>query len=497
MRDSILTTLRPVRQRQWSESIARAAVHGLIIGAMIATILGGLRLSGLWPMPLISGLGVLIGIPAGAAMFVFMRCLLNADWLPTARAVDWHYELKDRTETALAFVQHNTEPASPWAELQLADALRYLEQVEPRTIVPSLWPSSWRWAAATSTLAVTLLFWPTGTGPVSAGSSHPIDAIVTEAEIVETDLRELLEQLPDEHDSEIEQMLNELLAKAEEMKEPGVDLREALAKLSEMQSELQAVAAELNVAGNDEQLKSIGEALQSADALKSAGEALQNSQHKQAADELAKLDNPQLDRKEARTVSDKLKKAADSAKQQGQKKLNEAAKQIADGLDKSDPSQTQQGLSKLSDSARQQANRKQVSDLLKKQSDKLGECKGNCQSNANGNKPGQKPNLQAGKGTNSETQGTRTDLAAKHNEEKIQGQKGEQGEGDVEKIATTSETDEHAKRSLKEVYHKYRKLSDAVLDAEDIPLGHRQTIRRYFEAIRPTSDDAKSNNKSR
>jgi len=43
---------------------------------------------------------------------------------------------------------------------------------------------------------------------------------------------------------------------------------------------------------------------------------------------------------------------------------------------------------------------------------------------------------------------------------------------------------------LKEVYSKYRKMSDAVLDSEDIPLGHRQTIRRYFEAIRPSAEDA-------
>ena len=28
-------------------------------------------------------------------------------------------------------------------------------------------------------------------------------------------------------------------------------------------------------------------------------------------------------------------------------------------------------------------------------------------------------------------------------------------------------------------------MSEAVLENEQIPLGHRQTIRRYFESIRP------------
>ena len=99
--------------------------------------------------------------------------------------------------------------------------------------------------------------------------------------------------------------------------------------------------------------------------------------------------------------------------------------------------------------------------------------------------------LKAGRGTNETIQGGRTELAAKRDEQKIQGLKGEQGDSDTETL-TTKEAEETARRELKEVYHKYRKLSDAVLESEDIPLGHRQTIRRYFEAIRPSRDDAET-----
>ena len=68
------------------------------------------------------------------------------------------------------------------------------------------------------------------------------------------------------------------------------------------------------------------------------------------------------------------------------------------------------------------------------------------------------------------------------------------GEGDSEFESTSSpEGEQEAQRAYKEVYQKYRKLSDAVLDSEQIPLGHRQTIRRYFESIRPQNgDEAKS-----
>lgn len=491
MHDVLFRQLQPVRQRQWTVSVARAAVWGLGGGSIAAAILGVLRLAG-WLSATGTGWGLLIGLPIAAAASAAVWGWLKADWLPAARAVDGHYELKDRTETALAFLRHEQAgQTDDLQQLQLADAVQHLQRIEAKQVVPFALPKSFRWSLVTTALAVVLLCWPTGYSQLSAGPSKPLDAIIAEAEIVEEDLQKLLDELPEKHSPEIEALIKEMLAKAEEMKEPGVDLREALAKLSEMQSALQVAAAEFNVAATDEAMKSIGEALQSAEALQEAGKALQQGQYDKAAEQLAKLDDPKLDRKESRAVSDKLKKASESAGQQGMKKLSEAAKEAAEGLDKDNPSQCKSGLCKLGECAKKQGNCKKIGDMLKKQCDKLGECKSNCQGNCqgDGNKLANKPSLKAGKGTNSEIQGDRTDLAAKRNEEKIQGLKGDQGDSDVETL-TTPDGNEEAKRGLKDVYHKYRKLSDAVLESEDIPLGHRQTIRRYFEAIRPNREDA-------
>lgn len=499
MREILFRQLQPIRQRQRTVSVVRAAAWGLASGSVAATVLGILRLAGTTSSAG-TGWGVLLGVPLVAALTAAVWGWLKTDWLPAARAVDGHYKLKDRTETALAFLRHEQAgQTDELQQLQLADAVQHLLRVEAKQVVPLVLPSSLHWATVTTALAVMLLCWPTGRSQVSAGPSQPIDAIVAEAEIVEEDMKELLEELPEEHDPEIDELVKELLAKAQEMKEPGVDLREALAKLSEMQSALQTVAAEFNVAATDEQMKAIGEALQSAESLQEAGQALQAGQYDQAAEQLAKLDNPKLDRKESRAVVDKLNKASEAADQKGLKKLSDAAKQTAEGLDKDHSPQTKTGLSKLAEAAKQHGNSKKISELLKKQGDKLAECKGNCQSNAQGNKPGSKPSLKAGRGTNETVQGHRTELDAKRAEQKIQGQKGEQGDSDVETISTT-EAEEQAKRDLKEVYHKYRKLSDAVLESENIPLGHRQTIRRYFEAIRPNREAAETappNNSSR
>ena len=41
---------------------------------------------------------------------------------------------------------------------------------------------------------------------------------------------------------------------------------------------------------------------------------------------------------------------------------------------------------------------------------------------------------------------------------------------------------------------KYEALSESALESESIPLGHRQTIRRYFEMIRPSAGETNTVN---
>jgi outer membrane protein TolC len=57
------------------------------------------------------------------------------------------------------------------------------------------------------------------------------------------------------------ELLEKLMEKVEELNQPGVDEKEALAKLSEMQAEVQALANQLSIAAMDGQLSSLGTAL--------------------------------------------------------------------------------------------------------------------------------------------------------------------------------------------------------------------------------------------
>jgi len=48
---------------------------------------------------------------------------------------------------------------------------------------------------------------------------------------------------------------------------------------------------------------------------------------------------------------------------------------------------------------------------------------------------------------------------------------------------------QQAARKEREAYNKAVEQAEAVLESEPIPPGHRQTIRRYFELIRPQNED--------
>jgi len=67
---------------------------------------------------------------------------------------------------------------------------------------------------------------------------------------------------------------------------------------------------------------------------------------------------------------------------------------------------------------------------------------------------------------------------------------GQIGEGDSESETESSpEGRQEAARSYRKVYAKYRKLSEAVMVEEAVPLGDRQIIKRYFELIHPDRID--------
>lgn len=485
MRSPIHAGLAPVRSRQQRHFVLHAMALGLCVSSLAAL---GLAI-GRW-------IGVIdIGLPAAALVMaagpvlgLIVGLIIRSAWHRAAVAVDEHYDLKDRSATALAFTMNPTPTVLH--ELQVSDAATHLATVEPHKVVPYRLPRSLPIALGVLALALfALLVNPFGSPTVDATPAVALPQIVAEAEKIEEHLKDLEELAKQEPNEELKKLLKELQKLVEEMKQPGVDEREALAKLSEMQAALAAEQAQYNTSLVDGQLAALGEALSASQSTDGAGKALQDAKYEKAAQELEKLEDPPTDRKEAKALEEKLKQVAKAMSDVGLGSMSEATGELADGV-KSGKGKFQKGAKVLAKAAKDQARRKKVTNFLANEIDRLNECKCQCNGGPEGKKPQKStsPSSSWGRTTSGNVQGDKTSLLAERKMEQITGTSSGEGESEVE-TTHSAEGRQNAQRGYKDVYKEYRRMSEAVLDNEPIPLGHRQTIRKYFELIRPSAGE--------
>ncbi len=488
MRGRIYGSLRPVRRRQLGMLLVRAAAWGLLVGSVGGVYLGVMRLVGR-PVPPALTLAFLVGGPVLGAIIGALR---GRSFGAAASAVDAYYGLKDRASTALEFL----DKAEPTAlhTLQVADAEAHLGRVQAREVAPFRLPRTLAYAGSLLVLALTLLLWPVAPAHrANAGPAAPLANIIAEAEKIAEDFKAIEELAKSERSPELEKLVKELMDKTEEMKQPGVDLKEALAKLSEMQAAIAAEQAKYNVGLVDGQLQSLGAAMQAAQATDAAGQALQDGKFDQAAKEFEKLDTPPVDKKETKSLDEKLKEAAKQMGDVGLGQMGGATSEMADGVTSGDKSKFRKATKTLANLTKGHAGRRRIKQLLDMELDALDESKaGECNSEfaIRGKKPQKStsPSNNWGATTSGNVLGDKTKLQANRKVEEITGQP---GDGPSEMETTHSpEGKQKAARAYKESYDKYKKMSEDVLDSEPIPLGHRQAIRRYFESIRPSGEAA-------
>jgi hypothetical protein len=484
MHTRIFAAIEPVRRRQRELTLIRWAALGLLASSLAGIALGVWR----WVGPPASQVAVpwlvalLASGPLAGALLGLAR---GRGWGRAAAAVDARYGLKDRTVTAVDFVQR--PGSTPLHELQVDDAEQHLAQVDPRRVVPFRVPVALPWSLAACSVALVLSLWPRP--GIQAAPLVALDEVRAAADDALASVEDLEEVANNTKDPELQKLVKQLIQKIEEMKAPGVDVKEALAKLSEMQTAITAQQALYNVGLVDSQMHTLGDALASTQALEAAGNNLQQAKYDKAAQALEQAD-PQFDRKEAKALREKLQKAAQAMGDAGLGELSEATTELLESIE--DGTSSQGACRKLGNLARAHGRRKQISDLLTLQSMCLSECKNNCNKNSTAKvrqrKKSTNPSTNWGMGVSGNVDGEKTALDAERQRENIQGQ---EGEGPSETETTHSpEGRQAATRQYRDLYQKYRKRTEAALNSEPIPLGHRQTIRRYFELIRPDGEEA-------
>jgi hypothetical protein len=290
MSERILEKLEPVRRRQLRLEIMRFSAMGLLAGSLLAAGLGVWRWQGTGP----SGNGMLIAIwaaailVAGPVLGAVLGLVRGRSWRIAAAAVDAQYQLKDRAVSAVDFIRRGK--STPMYQLQVADAELHLESLDPRRAAPFRLPVAVPYAFGALVLALGLLLWPRPTY-VQAKPAEPLPAILAAADDAEESLEDIQEAAKKENDPKLKELVQKLTETIEQMKMPGVDTKEALAKLSEMQAAITAQQAQFNVGLVDAQMQALGEAMASTRALEGAGQALQQGKYDKAADQLEYRDH--------------------------------------------------------------------------------------------------------------------------------------------------------------------------------------------------------------
>lgn len=496
-----ITRLTRSVARRWRVQYALAwsvvsvvIIAGAFVGRNIVEAVTGWSpaASYVWTFALTIGLG----LPAWAISH-------RPSSLLSAQLIDQHFALKGRTAAAVQFA---ALPLDPVRELQLADARDRVVGLSAAEVIPITFPHGVRWAALAVgiCLATTLLPHPSASADTESPAVEVVDAAAAADSLAEQ-LKQMQEIAEASGMDDLDELILDLDADLDLLRKPDNDIRQALTTVSRMQQKMKAMAASLNTAKVDQQLEDVSEALSGAEDFRTAADALRDGDLENAADALDRLDNPQLSAKERTPTAEKLSEAAEAARQRDLDDLAETLDDLAEGVSRNDADQMQQSSRKLADDVREQNTRRKVSQMLTNKAEAFGQtkrmirAKGN--RSGNGGASGKGLNLEKGK-TNREATGSsqkagsksagnidgeKTRLDGRKQMARLKGQLSQQGDSEKE-TESGGESEERATRDAREVFAEYQKLSDAVLDSESIPLGHRETIRRYFELIRPTAD---------
>jgi hypothetical protein len=493
VRDTVLGFLAPVRRRRQWQVALRALSLGVALGALAcAALILAHRVLGRAPGPRAAWAALLAG-PLVSGLFGLAR---RPSWQSTAALVDDRCRLHDRTTAALEFSAKAT--ASDFEQLQVRDAVRQLATIRPADVAPLRLPREWPVAFGLLAVAVGLLVWPLISTPARAVSPVPFEPALAEARQLEEQARQMEAAAKELQSAALKAIAERMRRTIEELKQPGLDMRETMAKLSELQAFIALAQNAYDPAPADRELLSLGDAMVEARPLQPAGRALQEQELERAARALEQARSASFDPREARAVAERLKQSAESMKTKGLDQLSRATAGLADGV-KGNPESLKQGTQDLAKEIREHDRRRRINELMAREQRRLSDCKNRCEARnliaqTMLEEQQKKDGHDARSGSEKKSDvpdGSRDDPNGPgSNREKITGQAGDGAAETQENGHSPQGERARARGPSRKVHQKYQRESEAVLDREPIPLGHRESIRRYFELIRPAAGDS-------
>jgi hypothetical protein len=484
--------VRKFQQRRWLlRCLSVATFLSSIVAVVLSILHWWLDASFNWQWIVAA---LLAGPVVGALYAVARACKLR----DAAVAIDRTFNLKDRTQTAWVFLSRNDRDTLH--DLQIADTETHLKKIDLNRLKSTDRNRLLPYSVAFTAFALAMLFISKST-PVAEGAVVSNPTVISVAQKAAEQLKELEEFKSEELDEELVKLVKELKQQIEALQQPGLDPKEALAKLSEMELSLKEVEQQLQESTMQSQIEKIGEALSLSEAMSKAGEAMAKGDMEKAAEQLAKLDMPKLDLKTEKAIKEKLdqvSKNESGAKPNKSTQLKEATDKLCEGISSGNRNKFKEGAEGLAGECKKQGQKKKLTDLLRKQCQCLSECKSECEGECQNQSVVQskkKGGKNAGLAASGNEAGEKTAKLATNPQMDIKGQDSGQGDVDIE-TEESGEQEQQATRQYRERIKEYEALSETALNSESIPLGQRQTIRKYFESIRPQNEDLKKIDKA-
>ena len=296
-------------------------------------------------------------------------------------------------------------------------------------------------------------------------------------------------------DPELEEILKEIEKRALELKKPQITPKEALARMTELSALLKTKVNPLKMAQQESLMSGLGQQFIGNPYLGEFGQQLKRGDYQQAA---AKLDQvtkklPEFEKEKRQNISDELTRGGKSLQGTDLDGLGTELSGAGEGLANDDVEGAQTRLRASSKKMRNLSLLKKRNLQLAKLLSECEACKagiaGVCQNNNTGltNALSQNPSNKVWqKATSAGQLGQFTSLDSTLNLEQITGVQGE-GSSTVQTSKTSAEGQQSAV-SYKDAYTKYQKLSEDALTEEQIPLGYKFYVKRYFESIKPSDE---------
>lgn len=487
----ILGKIRHVRSRlnvqRYFQTFARLLFYGLLTCVPFA-IADGITA---FNVPRVIFLWVTLGIAVSALGVCLIRPVSLHE---AARTIDTEASLNDRVISGLEQLQQKTdEPLTP---LQLQDTSNKLQAVSTHRLARYSVPRETKFIALVATFLIAFSFVEFFAPPATSTEIDFSPQIAAQADVLLKQIQAAKKDTELNEDAELEELLKEIEKRTLELKKPQIAPKEALARMTELSILLKSKMDPDKIAKQEQLMRGLGQQFIGNPSLGEFGQQLKRGDYQQAA---AKLDNlrkdlPKFDTEKRQNLSDALTRGGKSLHGTELGGLGSELSGAANALNTDDTEGTEVRLRAASKKIRDLALSKKRNSRLARLLAECEACKagiaGACKSKSTSTgltyNLSKTPGTGIGNTTSTSQLGELTSMDSLLNLKHATGIQGE-GPSTVQTSAASAEGQQSAV-SYKEAYTKYQKLSEDALTQEQIPLGYKFYVKRYFESIKPSDE---------